>query len=88
MLDVQKAYDIVWWDGLWLKLWDMGAKGRMWHVNKTMYEASRGVVILEGGKSDVFRARRDTWLQLILFSVFIIDLLKEVMVFSVEDGWK
>ena len=24
---VQKAYDTVWCDGLWLKLWDLGVKG-------------------------------------------------------------
>ena len=27
-LDIQKAYDSVWHDGLWYKLWDMGVKGR------------------------------------------------------------
>ena len=27
-LYVQKAYDTVWWDGLWLKLWDTGVKGK------------------------------------------------------------
>ena len=27
-LDVQKTYDTVWRDGLWLKLWDMDVKGR------------------------------------------------------------
>ena len=39
----------------WLKLWDMGVKGRMWRVIKKMYEASRSAVFLEGEKSAVFR---------------------------------
>ena len=28
-LDVQKAYDIVWRDGLWVKMWDMGVRGKL-----------------------------------------------------------
>ena len=28
-LDVQKECDTVWRDSLWLKLWDMGVKGKM-----------------------------------------------------------
>ena len=49
-LDVQKAYDTVWRDGQWFKLWDMGVKGRMCRVIKKMYEASRSTVLLEGEK--------------------------------------
>ena len=47
-------YDTVWCDGLWLKLWDMGVKGRMWCVIKKMYETSRTTVLLEGEKSAIF----------------------------------
>ena len=81
-LDVQKVYDTVWRDGLWLKLWDMGVKGRMWRVIKKMYEASRSAVFLEGEKSAVFRLEQGVAqgcsLSPILFSVFINDLLKVV----------
>ena len=42
------AYDTVWRDGLWLKLWEMGIKGKVWSVIKQMYEFSRSAVVLEG----------------------------------------
>ena len=51
---MQKAYDTVWRDGLWLKLWDMGVKGKMWRVVKGMYEVSRSAVLLDGEKSNMF----------------------------------
>ena len=81
-LVVQKAYDSVWHDGLWYKLWDMGVKGSMWYVIKKMYESSKTVVLLEWEKSNRFKIEKGLAqgcsLSPILFSVFINDLLKEV----------
>ena len=81
-LAIQKAYDSVWHDGLWYKLWDVGVKGRMWRVIKKMYESSKSAVLLEGEKSDTFTIEQGVAqgcsLSPILFSVFVNDLLKEV----------
>ena len=81
-LDIQKAYDSVWRNGLWLKLWNMRVKGKMWRVIKTMYNSSRSAVLLEGEKSSTFSVEQGVAqgcsLSPILFSVFISDLLEEI----------
>ena len=81
-LDVQTAYDTVWHNGLSVKLWDLGVRGRMWQVIKRMYEDSRSAVLLDGEKSASFSVEQGVAqccsLSPILFSVLINDLLKEV----------
>ena len=47
-LDVQKAYDTVWSNGLWKKLWETGIRGKMWRMMKKMTECARSVVMLDG----------------------------------------
>ena len=85
--DVQKAYDTVWRNGLWLKLWEHGVQGNMWRVIKGMYESSRSAVLLEGEKSEVFNVEqgvaRGCSLSPILFSVFMVAVGIEL-----SDGGK
>ena len=81
-LDVQKAYDTVWRNGLWVKMWELGVRGKMWRVIKEMYRVSRSAVLLDGECSEAFDVQQGVAqgcsLSPILFSVFINGLLKEV----------
>ena len=77
-LDVQKAFDTVWHDGLWFKLWELGVKGRMWRVIKSMYDITQCAVLLEGEVSEQFRigqgVAQGCSMSPILFSIFINQL--------------
>ena len=57
-------------------------KGKMWRVIKTMYNSSRSAFLLEGEKSPTFSIEQgvvqNCSLSLILFSIFISDLIDEI----------
>ena len=36
-VDFRKAFDTVWRDGLWVRLWEMGVKGKSWRIIKALY---------------------------------------------------
>ena len=81
-LDIQKAFDTVWHQGLWYRLWELGVRGRMWRVIKRMYQVTKSSVLLDGEISNQFDISQGVAqgcsLSPILFSVFINDLLNEV----------
>ena len=81
-LDVQKAYDTVWGNGLWFKLWEFGVRGKMWRVIRRMYESSKSAMLLDGEQFEAFDVEQGVGqgcsLSPILFSVFIKRLLSEV----------
>ena len=47
-LDVQKAHDTVWRNGLCEKLWETGIRGKMRGTMKKMTECGRSAVMLDG----------------------------------------
>ena len=47
-LDVQKAHDTVWRNGLWKKLWEAGIRGKMWRMVKKMTECAKSAMMLDG----------------------------------------
>jgi hypothetical protein len=83
-LDLRKAYDTVWRDGLLYKLWQAGVRGRLWHYIDTLYCTSRRAVRVGGHMSEVIEidlpgrvgvAQGDT-LSCVLFNIFANDLIE------------
>ena len=48
LLDVQKACDIAWRNGLWKKLWEIGIRGKIRRKMKKMTECASSDVMLDG----------------------------------------
>ena len=53
-MNVKKAYDPVWRNGLWYKMWKTGIKGKMWRVVRSLYANNRSCIFMEGKYSDYF----------------------------------
>ena len=81
-IDVRKAYDRVWRDGLWKALWQKGVRGRMWRVLKEYYEKVQSAVRLDGGNTEWFDVdvgvRQGCVISPMLFDVFVDQLAREV----------
>ena len=80
-LDLSKAYDSVWRDGLWSRLLDCGIDGRMWHALRALYRTVNTRVAVAGGLGDAFTSqlgvRQGCVLSPILFSLFISGVIAD-----------
>ncbi len=79
-LDLSKAYDTVWRDGLLYKLWQQGIRGPIWQYIRAMYTTTARSVRCGDATSgevhvDLGTAQGDT-LSCVLFDLFIDDLVQ------------
>ena len=79
MLDVKKAFDTVWHQGLFVKLQRKGIPTRIWHVLNNWYTSSSCSVLQCGNHSRSFPilqgVRQGAILSPLLYSIFVDDLL-------------
>jgi exonuclease III len=78
-LDVRKAYDTVWRDGLSAKLLDKGVDGKLWRVLRDLSSKSTSQVRVNGELSEAFPLSvgvgQGDPLSTLLFDIFIDDLV-------------
>ena len=72
----------MWRDGLWKRLWDVGIRGKMWRVLRSLYAKTESCVEAHGGLSDWFEVtagvRQGCILSPLLYDIFIDGLAKEI----------
>jgi hypothetical protein len=45
-VDFRKAFDTVWYEGLWKRMWDTGIRGKAWRVTRNLYSSINACVKL------------------------------------------
>ena len=81
-IDLKKAFDRVWRNGLWKALWEEGIRGKMWRAIRSLYRTTKSKILLGQDETDFFNieagVRQGCVISPILFSIFINKLAKEI----------
>ncbi len=85
-LDVKKAYDTVWREGLWKKMRGYGITERLVRWCELFYKKVEAAVVTGHGRTEWFEVegglRQGSALSPLLYSIFMMDLVEELE----EDG--
>jgi len=87
-LDIKKAYDTTFRDGVWKRLLEIGVNGKLWRVLRNLYESVESCVRLGSILTDYFRValglRQGDSLSPILYAIFLDGLIQ--MTREVPEG--
>ncbi len=82
MLDIKKAFDTVWIDGLLYRLFHTGMDKKLWNIIYDMYTDAKCSVLIGGERSDWFTVGQGVHqgapLSMLLFIIYIDPLLVEL----------
>ena len=81
-LDVSKAYDTVWQEGLWRKMQQYGVEEKFVHICRGLYKGIEASVVLEGKQSRWFPVETGLHqgcpLSPLLYSIYVMDMMKQL----------
>ena len=81
-LDIKKAYDLTFRDGVWKRLLEVGVNGKLWRVIRNLYAVVESRVMLGSTHTDWFPVelglRQGDNLSPILYAIFIDGLIRTV----------
>jgi hypothetical protein len=86
-VDFRKAFDTVWHNGLWKRLWDGGVRGKAWRIIRSLYREIQTSVLVDGERTryvpSLQGVRQGCPLSPALFGLFIEELASRL---SKVDG--
>ena len=81
-LDIKKAYDMVFRDGIWKRLLDVGVNGKLWRVIRSLYATVESCVLIGSIFTEYFKVelglRQGDPQSPILYAIFIDGLIQLV----------